>query len=461
MTAPEGLLSRIRSGLPGLAWPPIVAGPLASLVALARQLEESQWLPAAEIEARQHRQLVVLATHAAAHSPHFARRLAAAGLAPRDLATLEGLRRLPVLRRREIQLAGSDFYCSAIPEGHGPLRESRTSGSTGEPVMIRRTAVSQLFWRAISLRFHAWSGRDLTKRCTTIRVDNHEVRVQPHWGAPLNLLFETGPLQAIPTNIDIAEQVRLLAEFKPDSLVVYPNNLDAIRRHCQRRGIELAGISRILTMSETLSPTVRAAAEEFFKARIFDCYSSGEVGLVALECPESGLYHIMAETALMEVLDENGRACGPGETGHLVLTDLSNFASPVIRYDIADYAECAEACPCGRGLPSLRRIVGRERNLLRRPDGQRYWPKLDVEGYREVAPVVEHQLLQHEIDLLEMKLVVEQPLTPKQEEDLAAAVNDAIGYPFRIRFTYFDGEIPRSASGKFEEFLCLLPDDAA
>ena len=204
---------------------------------------------------------------------------------------------------------------------------------------------------------------------------------------------------------------------------------------------------------------MRAAAEAFFEARIFDCYSSGEVGLVALECPESGLYHLMAETVLMEVLDENGNACGPGETGRLVLTDLSNFASPVIRYDIADYAERAEACPCGRGLPSLARIVGRERNLLRRPDGQRYWPKLDVERYREVAPVVEHQLLQREIDLLEMKLVVEQPLTPKQEKDLGAAVKAAIGYPFRIQFTYFDAEIPRSASGKFEEFLCLLPDD--
>ena len=116
--------------------------------------------------------------------------------------------------------------------------------------------------------------------------------------------------------------------------------------------------------------------------------------------------------------------------------------------------------PAAGACRASARIVGRERNLLRRPDGQRYWPKLDVEGYREVAPVVEHQLLQREIDLLEMKLVVEQPLTSKQEKDLAAVVNDAIGYPFRIQFTYFDGEIPRSASGKFEEFLCLLPDDA-
>jgi phenylacetate-CoA ligase len=285
------------------------------------------------------------------------------------------------------------------------------------------------------------------------------MKVQPHWGRPLNLLFETGPLQAIPTNLDIAEQVRLLAEFKPDSLVVYPNNLDAIRRHCQRESIELPGISLIFTMTETLSSRVRAAAESFFGARIFDCYSSGEMGLVALECPESRLYHLMAETALMEVLDDRGNPCGPGETGRLVLTDLSNFASPVIRYDVADYAERAGPCPCGRGLPSLARIVGRERNLLRRPDGKRYWPRLDVDNYREVAPVVEHQLVQRELDLMEMKLVVEAPLTAKQEEDLAAMLHTALSYPFRIEFTYFEREIPRSPAGKFEEFLCLVPDD--
>src|SRR5258708_37699488 len=97
----EGLLSRIRGGLPGLAWPPIVTGPLATLVALARQLEESQWLPAAEIEARQHRQLAVLATHAAAHSPHFAPRLAAPRLAAPDPLTPRGLPRLPALARAE------------------------------------------------------------------------------------------------------------------------------------------------------------------------------------------------------------------------------------------------------------------------------------------------------------------------------------------------------------------------
>ena len=355
MTAPEGLLSRIRSGLPGLAWPPIVTGPLATLVALAREFEESQWLTAAEIEAKQHRQLVVLATHAAAHSPHFARRLAAAGLAPSDLATPEGLRRLPVLRRREIQQAGADFYCSAIPEGHGPLRESRTSGSTGEPVTIRRTAVSQLFWRAVSLRFHAW----VRPRSHQALHDHPGRQSRGHGPAPLGRAFEPA-VRDRPAAGDPHQYRHCRAGPTPGGIQArQPGGLSQqSRRHPPplpaHRASSLPGISRILTMSETLSPKVRAAAEAFFEARIFDCYSSGEVGLVALECPESGLYHLMAETVLMEVLDENGNACGPGETGRLVLTDLSNFASPVIRYDIADYAECAEACPCGRGLPSLR-----------------------------------------------------------------------------------------------------------
>ena len=106
----ESLLSGIRGNIAGVAWPALLTGPLASLVALAGELEESQWLPPAEIEHRQYRQLRAVATHAAAESPHFARRMAAAGLAPADLGSPEGLRRLPVLKRREVQQSGAAFY---------------------------------------------------------------------------------------------------------------------------------------------------------------------------------------------------------------------------------------------------------------------------------------------------------------------------------------------------------------
>ena len=455
----DSLLSRIRSGLPGMTWPAIPVGPLASLVALARALEESQWLPAEEIARRQHLQLVSVATHAAAQSAHFGERLRAAGLTPADLGTPAGLRRLPVLRRRDIQPAGANFYCAAVPKGHEPIRETQTSGSTGEPVRTRRTSLSQLFWRAFSLRSHAWFGRDLAGRSTAIRAHAHGTHVAENWGAPLDLLFETGPLQIIPVRTDIAQQIRMLEAFKPDSIVIYPSNLEAIRRHCRRHGIEIGGLTRILTMGETLWPQVRADAEAFFHAPIFDNYSSEELGHIALQCPDSGLYHVMAENLLVEVIDGGGAPCGVGETGRLVLTDLSNFASPLVRYDIADYAEVAGACPCGRGLPSLKRIMGRERNILRRPDGQRYWPLLGYARYRDVAPVVQYQVVQTAIDSIEFRLVTERPLTGAEERALADVVRDGLGHAFDVRFVYFFEEIPRPPSGKLEEFLSLLPAD--
>src|SRR5690349_4309783 len=121
----------------------------------------------------------------------------------------------------------------------------------------------------------------------------------------------------------------------------------------------------------------------------------------------------------MEVLDEQGNPCRPGEAGSLVLADLSNFASPLIRYDTADYAEIAGPCPCGCGLPTLTRILGRRRDIMRSPDGRRFSPRLSSIRYRDVAPVTEYQILQREPDLLGMNLVVDRPLTERQEADLA------------------------------------------
>ena len=105
------------------------------------------------------------------------------------------------------------------------------------------------------------------------------------------------------------------------------------------------------------------------------------------------------------------------------------------------------------------RILGRSRNILRLPDGRRFWPRLNPIRYRDLAPIAEYQIVQSEPDLLEMKLVVESPLTPKQEADLADLLRHAVGYPFRIAFAYYEGEIPRGPGRKFEEFLCLLPEE--
>ena len=125
------------------------------------------------------------------------------------------------------------------------------------------------------------------------------------------------------------------------------------------------------TFGEILEPVCRATCQQVFGVKVVDMYSSQEVGYIALQCPEHEHYHVQAENLLVEVLAEDGRGCGPGEVGRVVVTTLHNFAMPLLRYDIGDYAEVGASCPCGRGLGVLTRILGRQRNLLVLPDGRR------------------------------------------------------------------------------------------
>lgn len=426
----------------------------ARLAGLMRRLAASQWLAPDRIEAGQYAQLRLLARHAARHSPQFARRLAAAGLRADDLATPEGLRRLPPLRRRDVQAAGDDLYCRDVPPGHAPLNETRTSGSTGEPVVIRRTGVTSLIWAAMTLRDHYWHRRDFQGRLASIRANLSKPVRATSWGQPASLLHPTGPSEAVPITTDIPRQVDWLRRFDPNYLIVYPNNLAALVRHCDERGIRFPGLRQIRTVGETLSPSLRQAVHSVLETPVADLYSSQEVGNIALQCPEGEGYHVMAESVLVEVLDDQGAPCSDGQVGRVVISDLHNFATPLIRYDIGDMAEPGGRCACGRGLPTLRRILGRERNLLLLPDGSRHWPLVGFARFREVAPIQQYQMVQHSRSAVEVRLVCERPLTRDEETRLGDVIRGALGYPFDLDFIYFAGELPRSPGGKFEEFVC-------
>ena len=454
MTARDRLTSLIRTDVPEIVWPPLSSGPAATLAALVQHLEATQWATAQDIAANQHRQLGVLARHASRNSAHFRGRLSRVKLSADDLATPEGLQRLPVLTRRDIQSAGAELYCKDVPASHAPIADSRTSGSTGEPVVVKRTSIDQLFWSAMTIRDHLWHERDVTKGLSAIRANISVYGRAASWGPPMSLLFTTGPSQQIPIATDVTRQASWLLDFKPDNVVIYPTSLDALAQYFQRHGMTLPGLRHIRTIGETLSPAIRALAREVFAATVEDLYSSQEVGTIAIQCPESGLYHVMAEAVLVEVLDESGAPCKEGEVGRVVITDLHNFATPIVRYDIGDYAERSGPCPCGRGLPSLRRILGRERNLIVMPDGTRHWPLVGFTRFRDIAPIRQYQFIQQDRGLIEVRLVSEHPVSSTQEADLRAVIQQALGHPFTLKFTYFADQIPRAPGGKFEEFVC-------
>ena len=163
----------------------------------------------------------------------------------------------------------------------------------------------------------------------------------------------------------------------------------------------------------------------------------------------------MAEGYVMEILNDDSNPCGPGDIGRIIVTDLHNFATPLIRYDTGDYAEVAPPCPCGRGLPSLQRIVGRERNMAV-VEGSRRWPQFGFDHFLEIAPIVQYQVVQSGTSQIELRLVCHEPLTSEQKQRLTHVIRTALNHPFDITFKFYAERIPPSGSGKFEEFLCLV-----
>ena len=454
----------IQSHLSGNAWPALPSPRGALLLSLLYQFDQTQWWSEGELINHQMLQLQRLVRHACDTVPFYRPRLDAADFEANGGLTLDDWRALPLLTRREVQSAGNALVSRAVPARFGGVTHTQTSGSTGEPVKLRKTAVDQLFWEAITLREHDWHGRDLSGKLASIRVYQKGGAEPPHgdlldnWGAPTSHVCVTGPMAILSMATDVGTQARWLMQQEPDYLLTYPTNLAALISHFSARGERPRKLRAVRTVGETVTPLLRAKCQESWGAPLIDLYSSQEVGYIALQCPASAQYHVMAESVFVEVVSADGRPCRPGEIGRLVVTSLHNFATPLIRYELRDYAEVGSPCACGRGLPTLARILGRSRNMLTLPTGGQRWPLVGFQEIREIAPIRQYQLVQRTLEEVDVRFVVDRPLTGNEEARLTKVIQAALGYPFRLNFVYLPGEIPRAAGGKFEEFVSKLDE---
>jgi phenylacetate-CoA ligase len=457
----RGLVRPVRSSSAEVCFPALLTPPAAQLLAQLQQLSESQFWPSPVLREQQLAQVGLLLRHVLQHSPHYASQPEFAGLGDGAPISEERFASLPLLSRNQLLTQAARIHCQEVPRSHGATSVAQTSGATGQVVQVKRTAINQLMLHALVLRMHAWQGCDYERSLAVIRADtplmDDDVRAaQQGWGQPVNLLYRSAPAYGLPIATDVREQAAWLLRRQPGYVATYPSNLTALLAELERLGRFPQALAGVLTLGETLTPETRRRCRKLLGADVHDNYSSQEVGLIAAECPESGSYHVQSESLIVEILDDAGQPCQPGQVGRVVVTDLHNFATPLIRYDLRDRAELGPACVCGRGLPTLARIWGRERNLVTLPTGERYWPLVGLHQYQAIAPILQYQVVQTAVHALEMRLVVAEHLGPEQEQALTRVLQQSLGYPFEVSFRSFAKELPRGPGGKFEEFVSEL-----
>jgi phenylacetate-CoA ligase len=447
-----------RTEIESITWPAIPGPDAARRLAVLQQLETNQWRTADAIREGQFHQLNELVRHAARTVPFYRQRLREADLAGERPITPEDWRQLPLLTRSDIQTAGDSLVSTAVPRAHGQTSKASTSGSTGMPVTVIGTGVTRFFWEVITLREHLWHGRDLAARMAVIRrvrggaAAYPQGLVQPQWSPAVASVYASGPIHVLDIEASVAQQAEWLARTDPHYLRGYPTNLLSLARHCARHGVQLPNLRQCIAFGELLQPEVREACRDTWGVEIADTYSSQEIGYIALQAPGHEHHLVQAEFALVEVLDRHGRPCGPGEVGRVVVTGLHNFAMPLLRYDIGDYAEVGGPCPSGRGLPVLTRIMGRQRNMLVDRAGNEYWPAFGVRSMIAIAPIRQFQLAQVAVDKVEARLVPERPLRADEQAELRAHLAARMPASVTVELKLLE-DIPRTAGGKYEDFV--------
>jgi phenylacetate-CoA ligase len=416
---------------------------------LLQLLAETERLPRALLESDALLHLQKLLQHAQAQVPYYRERLSGVVRVPLGELTRERFRELvPVLDRAELREHADAFRAKVVsPAYRGNGRISTTSGSTGRPIATEGTRVASALSAAQQERFHAWHARDLD--AVTAFITSPSVPKGGRRGAAWSV---TGRGHAIEISLlaPLSEQLDWLVRERPRYLVCYPSNLRALLRESVARGIRPEGLADVTVSSEPVGPELHELVRSAWGVPLVATYSASEVGGIALARPGALEYTIQAEFVFVEILREGGEPCAPGEIGRVVVTALHQALRPLIRYDIGDYAEVLPELEVG--LPRLGRVLGRERNMLVLPSGDEVWPFFELRDLVSLRALKQWQLVQRSASEIEVRIVAERELSHTELRTLTEVVHRCLPARFTLSFRHVP-EIPRSASGKYEEFV--------
>jgi phenylacetate-CoA ligase len=391
--------------------------------------------------------LRLLVRHAYTTTPFYRNLMAGAGLNLRDVTSTADLDRLPLTSKLLMKKVPAEDLVSA-PFRKSRLRSYQTTGSTGTPFTVRRTGFEDLLLQIFNLRCMKEYG--LRARDRVLRV-----RSRGNWEKPLLWrAAETAGLfrqDRLPTTLAPRALAEALRRQRPEIIASYTAVLSRAAEILIREGQGPLGCRLVVVGAELVTPRIRRLLERAFGGKVLDTYSSQEVGLMAWECPKSGLYHVCDDNVILEVLKDGCRAtCREGEEGEIVVTCLHTLAMPFIRFRLEDVAVRGPTpCPCGASYSTIAGVRGRLQDYFLRPDGSEVYAWYVVSLFPEHAPwIQQYDLEQDEAGRIVMRVV---PLRPPRREDIescSALIKSVLGQDLDIRIEIVP-DIPLGPGGKY------------
>lgn len=407
-------------------------------------LQKSQWWSENELVEYQNEKLRQLIAHSYENVPFYNELFKKTKLKITDIKSIDDLYKIPIITKQDIRINGKKMVATNIPKSQ--FFSYGSSGSTGEPLHYFITKKAYSLNIAGNLRGWYWMGYQLGDLFAKLSQNPRKSIIKKFQDfVTRNKYLYAQQL----TNENLKKIVEILVKKNPKIIRGYPDPLFFLSRYVQDNNIFSVRPKAINTTGNILFPENRLLIEEQFDCKVFDSYScEGTANL--FECPTHNCYHSTMEYGISEILNNDDENCRNGERGRLISTDLTNYIHPFIRYENYDILiKSDQECSCGRKLLPIKKIEGRNNDILITPKGK-YLIVHNFTGYfqqKEVQSVLNFQVLQEKIDEIKLNLVVKSSFNSSDEKKIRNYWENYINDGVKITIDVVN-EIPLTASGK-------------
>lgn len=355
------------------------------------------------------------------------------------------LERLPVVNKDTIRNQYESFYSSTYRDV-SDNRQMSTSGSTGTPFRIIQNKDKIIHNRAAGIFMGVLGNYYIGMKQAFIRmwVGDHAKQ------GKLSLLAQNLIMMDC-ANIgeeELEKRVQFLKDKKVTSIIGYSSAIGDISRYIEKHHVDTSGFSvkSIIPISESMPETVRHKLEEQFGCPVQAWYSNEENGIMGIQDRNKERYYIDTESYYYEILKMDcDEPAEPGELGRIVITDLYNYALPMIRYDNGDMAICERKEKNGRYRLYLTELYGRRADIIYDTEGKYVSPFILFNNLAEAEGIKQYRFIQE--DETHYTLWLNGEKEKIDAEGIVKLLIPYLGAKAELAIDYVD-EIPTLNSGK-------------
>jgi len=417
-----------------------------------KALRDHQWNTLEENKKIQQKKLYELITYASQNIPYYQGIIKEQNLRFSEDSIFEDIKKFPLLTKDVIRNNFNELYKF---KDHTYYRNS-SGGSTGEPAIFYQDSNYFAWNTAAKIIFDEWAGREIGEPMVKLWGSMQDIlkggqSLKGYLRQQLSGVTTLGSTRM--TEKGMYEYVQRINCIKPRLILAYANCIGELARFIQNHDLPIYSPQAIMTSACVLYPEIRARIEDVFHATVFNRYGSREVGDVACNCKTSPGLHLIPDIHYIEIVDDEGKEVKLGETGEIIITLLTNYTMPLIRYKIGDRGILSNKnCRCGHGLPLLEEVEGRTVGHFKNKRGDIVSGGFFLTILLFRKNIKQFQIIQEAIDYISINLVLIDKTKLKDMDkdfkEINQTIRKAMGNDTKIKYNIVD-EIKLSPSGKY------------